>query len=429
MDLNPAIQSWVCCQVGAREHYAVPRALHYHRVLGHLLTDTWVRPVNPIGLLKRNLRERFHPSLAGAPVKAWNLGLVAFEINARARKLSGWPLILARNKWFQKRVVQELNAEMLKAETDPGRSRVPGSQPSTLNPQPVLFSYSYAALEPFRWARQRGWKTILGQIDPGPAEERIVAGLHSQFPQYAGAWQPAPPAYWRAWREECLLASVIVVNSEWSRQALIEEGVPEAKIAVVPLAYEIPPESQGFERVYPPAFTPERPLRVLFLGQVCLRKGAWEIFRAAALLGDQPVEFWLVGPLLLDIPPELPGRHLVRCIGPVPRGQAAEWYRRADVFLFPTRSDGFGLTQLEAQAWRLPVITTRFCGEVVEHGRNGLILERVDGPTIADTVRSLVGSPKRLAELSGSARVTSRFSLTNIAQALSAAAGPLIHNA
>jgi hypothetical protein len=31
-----------------------------------------------------------------------------------------------------------------------------------------------------------------------------------------------------------------------------------------------------------------------------------------------------------------------------------------------TFSDGFGLTQLEAQAWKLPMITTRFCGEVVD---------------------------------------------------------------
>ena len=29
-------------------------------------------------------------------------------------------------------------------------------------------SYSYTALEPFRYAKANGWKTLLVQIDPGP---------------------------------------------------------------------------------------------------------------------------------------------------------------------------------------------------------------------------------------------------------------------
>jgi glycosyltransferase involved in cell wall biosynthesis len=421
-DVSLAIQSWVCCQLGAREHYAVPRALHIRRALGQLLTDAWVRPRNPVGWLRQSLRERFHPALAGAPVKAWTLGLLAFEIMARARRLGGWPLIVARNEWFQKRVLQKLKTETLKAEIRRAWSPHPSVQPSTGNSQPILFSYGYTALRPFRLAKAKGWRTLLGQIDGGLGEEKLMAALHRQTDGAAEAWSAAPPAYWQGWREECSLADVIVVNSQWSRELLAREGIAESKVHVIPLAYEPPAEAAAFERRYPSAFTAARPLRVLFLGQVGLRKGAREIFQAAALLGDQPVEFWLVGPLLLDVPPELPGRHLVRCFGPVPRGQVAEWYRRADVFLFPTHSDGFGLTQLEAQAWRLPVITTRFCGEVVEHGRNGLILERVDGPTIAEAVRSLARWPERLAELSGSSRVASRFSLANIAQALETAA-------
>jgi glycosyltransferase involved in cell wall biosynthesis len=67
----------------------------------------------------------------------------------------------------------------------------------------------------------------------------------------------------------------------------------------------------------------------------------------------------------------------VRWIGSVPREDAARFYRDADVFLFPTFSDGFGLTQLEAQAWKLPVIATKFCGDVVEDGKNGYLLPEI----------------------------------------------------
>ena len=99
-------------------------------------------------------------------MKAWNSALIEFELAARVKRSSGWRLIMARNRWFQRKVVSALSAH----------------QPSTLDPQPVLFSYSYTALEPFRFAKARGWKTVLGQIDPGPPEEASCAGFLRRTP-------------------------------------------------------------------------------------------------------------------------------------------------------------------------------------------------------------------------------------------------------
>ena len=65
-----------------------------------------------------------------------------------------------------------------------------------LRSQLVLCSYSYTALEPFRYAKANGWKTLLVQIDPGPEEERIVAEEAARVPELAGGWQAAPPEYW-----------------------------------------------------------------------------------------------------------------------------------------------------------------------------------------------------------------------------------------
>ena len=67
---------------------------------------------------------------------------------------------------------------------------------SDLCRSPVLLSYSYTALEPFRYAKAHGWKTLLVQIDPGPEEERIVAEEAARVPQLAADWQAAPPEYW-----------------------------------------------------------------------------------------------------------------------------------------------------------------------------------------------------------------------------------------
>ena len=111
-----------------------------------------------------------------------------------------------------------------------------------------------------KFAKSRSWQTILGQIDPGPAEERIVANLYQQA-ELEHLWQPAPNQYWDDWRLECELADRIVVNSNWARNALLSEGIRDAKISVVPLAYEASRDAMSFERHYPDTFTEQRPLR------------------------------------------------------------------------------------------------------------------------------------------------------------------------
>jgi glycosyltransferase involved in cell wall biosynthesis len=243
-----------------------------------------------------------------------------------------------------------------------------------------------------------------------------VARLYEENPSYRGEFERAPSRYWSSWREECDLADRIVVNSSWSYAALVEEGVPEEKIRIVSLAYEEPEASRQFRRTYPVAFTPSRPLRVLFLGQINLRKGVGPMFDAVRLLRGEPIEFWFVGPMQISIPPDLREDRQVRWIGPVLHHETAQFYRDADLFVFPTFSDGFGLTQLEAQAWKLPIVATKFCGDVVRHGSNGWLLPEITGPAIAATLRQCLAQPKRLQEASDHCSPPERFGLTNVGQ-------------
>src|SRR5258705_9927115 len=124
---------WLCSQLGARERYAIPRALFRRRVLEQLVTDAWVPPGSPLAALPFGLGERFHPDLAAAPVQAWNSRLVAFELAARLKRLTGWRLIIARNHWFQRKVVPYLSS----------------SQLSVVGSQPILFAYSSASRDIF----------------------------------------------------------------------------------------------------------------------------------------------------------------------------------------------------------------------------------------------------------------------------------------
>jgi glycosyltransferase involved in cell wall biosynthesis len=327
-------------------------------------------------------------------------------MRARARRLAEWERIIARNQWFQRKVVGALNSQLL-----------------TLSSQSILLSYSYAALEPFRFAKLHGWKTLLLQIDPGPEEERIVAEEVVRVPALAGEWQAAPSDYWACWRQECDLADHIIVNSEWSREGLIRSGVPSGKLTLIPLAYggsEVGVQKSKIRQVrsYPARFTRDRPMRVLFLGQVNLRKGVARLLQAAQTLRDEPVEFWIVGPVQIANAETAADKARVKWFGPVSRKETAEKYRAADVFILPTLSDGFAITQLEAQAHGLPVISSKCCGGVVENGRNGIILEEPSAWCIAAAIRDCVADPNRLRTLAAASYRQNEFTTDVLGQRL-----------
>lgn len=400
---------WLCCQLGAREHYAIPRALFRLRMLDRLVTDAWVPPSSFLAKLSGSrLADRFQNELRDAPTIAFNSSLILFETLARVRHLTDWQKIFARNRWFQRKVVSYFRSSQLLA----------------LNSQPILLSYSYTALEPFRHAKSRGWKTVLVQIDPGPEEEKIVAEETARVPELAGDWQPAPAEYWVSWRKECDLADHILVNSEWSQEGLIRSGVPREKLSVIPLAYEPPRVASErltdppLQRRYPDRFTNERPLRVLFLGQVNLRKGIARLLDAAQILRDEPVEFWIVGPVQVANATAKVRDARVKWCGPTTRSEAAEKFRTADVFILPTLSDGFAITQLEAQARGLPIIASRSCGGVVERGRNGIILDEPSAECIAAAIRDCIADPSQLRNLATASRLSNEFTIDALAQRL-----------
>lgn len=392
------LEDWIVCQIGARENYAVPRALHQRECLQELITDFWAPPRKQT-FSSRKLTDRFHPDLATANVCSANFSFLRLEAVARATGLRDWNLIIKRNRVFQDFVVGECK-----------------KLDRTL-PQPKIFAYSYAAKRVLKFAKQRSWKTVLGQIDAGPVEERIVSTLSEESGNRFG-WEPAPSSYWDDWQEECDLADKVMVNSEWSKSALVRAGIDEGKITIIPLAFEPPAESHAFVRSFPDRFDSERPLRVLFLGQIKEQKGITSLFGAIRLLAGDPVEFWFVGSAHTNVKSEIAANPQVKFFGLVPRSEVGNYYRDADVFVFPTHSDGFGLTQLEAQAWKLPVVASTNCGDVVTDGKNGVLLAEVNAQNIANSIRRFIQEPGLLQTFSINGGVDKKFDMNSLAAAI-----------
>jgi len=66
-----------------------------------------------------------------------------------------------------------------------------------------------------------------------------------------------------------------------------------------------------------------------------------------------------------------------------------EYFRKADVFVLPTLSEGFPKSVLEAMSYGLPGIVTPMASEPVVHGENGFIVPYRDSDSIAYWLRKL----------------------------------------
>ena len=122
----------------------------------------------------------------------------------------------------------------------------------------------------------------------------------------------------------------------------------------------------------PTCFPPERPLRALFVGTASVTKGVPELLESIEQLAGLPIELRLVGDRAITVPDRFRAHPRIHWVGPVDRDTVMEYYRSSDVLVFPSHSDGYGMAQIEAQAWALPIIASTHCGAVVRDGETGI---------------------------------------------------------
>ncbi|MDA8218109.1 MAG: glycosyltransferase family 4 protein [Dehalococcoidales bacterium] len=263
----------------------------------------------------------------------------------------------------------------------------------------AVFAYSTGALELLREAAARGVPSVVDQLDPAQADEAAIYEEMDRWPGWAQHEGRIPSAYWDRLRAEWQSATAVLVNSEWSKHAVVTAGVPDSRVIVVPLAYE--PEETDMLRLDEVGSGAE--LRVLWLGQVNLRKGFPYLVQAARLVQTYRIQFTVAGPIRLtarslqNLPTNL------RVLGHVSRAQALTLYKTSDVLVLPTLSDGFALTQLEAMAHCLPVVATDRCGDVVEDSVSGFRVGVRDPEAIAAALIRLESDRVELRRMSHAA--------------------------
>ncbi len=169
-----------------------------------------------------------------------------------------------------------------------------------------------------------------------------------------------------------------------------EFGADPLKFRVIPYPIVRPQSGEAIRNFG------RRRLRAVFAGTLMLQKGVQYIYEALHKRPDLPVQMGFFGPVNLT---PLGVRRLTEVgtvHGPVPRSQLLEEFRRADVLLFPSLSEGSALVTLEATALGLPVVATEEAGAPA----STMVIPSRSPEAIIEAIEALADDPARLERLS-----------------------------
>ncbi len=175
--------------------------------------------------------------------------------------------------------------------------------------------------------------------------------------------------------EEMELASRIVAASRFAERSVYEAGIAAEKIAVIPYGVDSDAFAPGWRRD-----TGAGRIVFLFVGLLKKEKGILTLLTAWKQLAAPSAELWLAGGGEADVIEAASGVPGVKVSGKLAQQELRQIYRDADVFVFPTFYDGFGMVLLEAMASGLPVIATPNCAapELIRDGGAGAVFPAGD---------------------------------------------------
>lgn len=188
-------------------------------------------------------------------------------------------------------------------------------------------------------------------------------------------------------------AAGIFAMSHWLARSLIEDSrLPANKIHVLHPGLHLDTPA-GSAANQPPPVRPAPRRRLLFVGRTFHGKGGDLVLEALRILRrdvDPAIALTIAGPPSWPLPGHVPDGVDFR--GAIPRREVAALYDTHDLFVLPTRIEGFGLVFAEALARGLPCVGRDAFAmpEMIKPGTNGALLSKDDPAELANLIATIL---------------------------------------
>ncbi|CAA9891410.1 conserved hypothetical protein [Candidatus Methylobacter favarea] len=223
---------------------------------------------------------------------------------------------------------------------------------------------------------------------------RLFFGWKKRRPKFvycAHGWafdrESAPWQSWLIGSIERLLSNwtdVIICISDHDYQSAVRVGIAKEKIITIKNAISRDFKSRGNIE------WPEAKRRFLFAGRFDRQKGMDLFSEAMHRIGSEGFAYAIgdasAGEVaILNLPEN------IKVTGWLPRDTVQSYFETCDVFVMPSRWEGFGLSALEAMRAGRPVIASRVGGlpELIVDGVNGILIDPNSVESLVKAMRSI----------------------------------------
>ncbi len=220
--------------------------------------------------------------------------------------------------------------------------------------------------------------------------------------------------------------------------------VPEHKL--LKAVYLVSAPGHNTRPVAAPSVAPQREVPstracvFLFVGRIIECKGLEYLVRACALIPDSVrLNFivWIVGDGdkrgdLEKLVKEHGVQDNFRLFGKQPYEELADFYRNADVFVFPTLNDYGGMVSFEALSYGMPLLLSQYAGaskDIVAPGKNGFVFDPYDLSAFAERLTWCIQHRNQLTGFRAqSLQIAKRYTVDEAVDNLVGAIGTCLTN-
>lgn len=378
-------------QPNARMHYAVPKLLDELGYLSYMFTGayaghgSWLNKL--LSLWPDNFQTAGLRRLSQREIPLSNEKVVAFntlELSQSIKERFSKALVFGNKDTFE--YFRHFNQHVAKTK-----------QFASAN---IIYSYGpSASLELVEAAKRQGIKCIVEQpiapheeLDKIRTEEQISwPGWENPNKNQVDLTQSIERQH-RVWE----LADLLVAPSSYVHSSMVKHGAQEEKIRTFPYAVSL----QDYQPYQIRKYNKNRPLRVLFVGSLSLRKGIPYLLKALSRFPANAIEATFVGSNYLNTSYLEPYSNVANFVGRTSRKEVIRYYNWADVFMFPSLCEGSATVTYEARASGLPVIATPNTGAWIDDGSDGIIIPIRNIDALEKSLISFIENPILVEEMS-----------------------------